>query len=339
MGIFHKIFIIVVFIFLTIILGCKEEPETKPIIEKSQKTKLKFLDKFDTTNTIDARTIKKLDLIEDLVIDFFDKDQKIIYFHSSRDKKTVYRTAAKVDSAFQVFITNTDNKDIVYIGSFNPTTLNKFTFTFLSIYSFNPAKNVYQNSFNVLYQMEKKYLEVQEVENFNSQLSALFVATHEGSGNFLEFVLIMLENDEIKELIPDLPPLSQGEYKINEGSIWLMEGLMAWQMLWSDNKKQVEIKNLDSIPIFDYRPEDKIINFKRNNGRISTDSRIYVCNWTGVLHLQTNNPSNDIQINYNPVFFDRKFNQLIPKKKGLTYIEIIDPDFNFVIHSVKIVIN
>ncbi len=97
----------------------------------------------------------------------------------------------------------------------------------------------------------------------------------------------------------------------------LMEGLAAWEIIEAQEMGLLEVKRLDTIPIIDFREGDKIIKFKKRGNKITTDSKIYVCNWTGVIHLQIDEPSNELLINFDPQYFKRKFNQLNTLKNWL----------------------
>lgn len=292
-----------------------------------------------TENCINSQKITNFNILEDMEIVYFDLENKLIFFRSSKDTNKVYYSDCIIDSAFFVNLTNFEHQDKVFLGSFTPTELQKVKLTLISIQSFDKQKNKYQNSFNTFYFVDKSFIDFKIVYNIIGNSNALFVSNYEGSGNYLDINMIALNGNKIEDIAPEIPPLSQGEYLIDTGRVLLMEGLAAWELSKSGNNLSLELKKLDTIPIIDFREGDKIIKFKRYGNRITTDSKIYVCNWTGIIHLQIDEPNNELILNYDPQYFRRKFNQLIPQKTGYTNLEIIDSDFNFVINNIKIIIN
>lgn len=336
MKIVYAIFVFVIFL---IVVGCTQSEKETPLEMESKEFNLLFYSERNTNEAINSKHLQDYKLLENLEIVYIDIQNKLVYFCSSKDTNSIYYSKCDIDSAFFANLTGSEQPDKIYLGSFYPTQLTKIKTTFITIYSFNPRNNTYQNSFNTFYFVDKSFIEVEIVYNLMNSQNVLFVSNHEGSGNFLEINLIAKKRNRIVFVTPDLPPLSQGEYLIDTGKIYLMEGFATWEITQSKDSSGLELRSLDSIPIVDFREGDKIIKFKKNGNKISTDSKIYVCNWTGVIHLQIEEPNNELILNYDPFFFKRKFNQLIPQKKGITYIELRDPDFNIKIYSIRIIIN
>ncbi len=336
-----KISVLLIFglTFILLISGCTQTEKEKIIEKQPEESNLIFVDEQNTNKAINSRQLQDYELLENLEIVYTDISNEVIYFCNSKDKNKIYYSKCKIDTAFFANLTNSKHPDKVYLGSFYPTQLRKIQLTFISIYSFNPQTNSYQNSFNTFYIVDKSYIEIEVVHNLLNSQNVLFVSTYEGSGNFLEINLIAKKQNRIVDITPEIPPLSQGEYLVDTSRIYLMEGFATWELAQSHDSSKLVLKQMDSIPILDFREGDKIIKFKKNRNRISTDSKIYVCDWTGIIHLQIDKPDNEIILNYDPLFFKRKFNQLIPQKKGITILELKDADFNVSIYSLKIIIN
>lgn len=326
-------------LIVVVVIGCTESDVHDLDKKKILSENLTFCIERTPENSINSQTISNFNFLEDLEIIYFDFENKFIYFRSAKDTSNIYYSNCVVDSAFFVNLTNYEHNDKVFVGSFYPTESQKVKLTFISVYSFDVINKKYQNSFNSFYFVDKSFIDLKIVYNLINHSNALFVSIYEGSGNFLEINLIARKMDKLNDITPEIPPLSQGEYIVDTGRVLLMEGLAAWELVSSENNENLELKKLDTIPIIDYRDGDKIIKYKSIGNRITTDSKIYVCNWTGVIHLQIDEPNNEFILNYDPQYFKRKFNQLIPQKTGYTYLELIDSDFNFVINNIKIIIN
>lgn len=336
-----KITTLLIFWFVVILFfsGCSPSDKEITVQKQSDETRLVFYPERNIDNSINSNKIFDIKIFENLEIVYTDIINKLIFFRSSKDTNKVYYSKCEIDSAFNGNLTNPEHLDKIFIGSFYPIQLKKIKLTFIAIYSFDTQNNSYRNSFNNYYFVDKSFIEKEFIYKMFNSNNVLMVSIYEGSGNFLEINLIAKNHNKIEDLTPDVPPLSQGEYLIDTGKIYLMEGLAAWELTQSKDNKKLELKKIDTIPIIDFREGDKIIKFKKNGNRIATDSKIYVCNWLGVIHLQIEEPTNELILNYDPLFFKRKFNQLIPQKKGITKLELIDSDFNISVYSVRIIIN
>lgn len=333
------ILILSVIIKILLLLSCDDNKDINTIQKGENIDLFYFLEERTTKNTINCKEISKLDILENLEIVYFDLKQNLIFFRSSLDTNKIYYSSCKIDSAFYANLSNKEHQDKVFLGSFFPTEQEKVKITFISIYSFDKQNNKYQNSYNTFYYVDKSFVDINIISDFFEGRNALFVANYEGSGNFLQVNILAKQLRNIADITPELPPLSQGDYIIDSGRVILMEGLSAWEITESLEKSDIIIKQLDSLPIIDFRDGDKIIRLKRIENRIVPDSKLYVCNWTGVIHLQINEPNNGLAVNFDPKYFKRKLNQLIPIQKGYTNLELIDTDFNFVISNIKVIIN
>ncbi len=333
----HYYLFILISIFC--LFGCSESEEYDTTTRKTDNENLLFFPERNLEKCTKSTNISNFDILEKMEIVFLDIEKKIIFFRNSSDTNQVYYSNCVIDSSFYATLTDEEHQDIVYIGSFHPTDLKKLKLTFISIFSLNEQTNKYQNTFNTYYFVEKSFIDIQIVNNLINNSNALLLSNYQGSGNFLEINLIAKNKNKIMDITPEIPPLSQGEYLIDSSRVLLMEGLMVWEIVQSNEKPSLELKKMDSLPLVDFRDGDKIIKFRKSGSRIITDSKIYVCNWTGVIHLQIDEPNNELMINFDPQYFKRKFNQLIPLKAGYTSIELIDADFNFVINNIKIYIN
>lgn len=330
------LFLLTIFIYL---IGCTESGNYDTDKNNNELEELFFYSEQKTEHCISSKEIFNLDILEDLEIVFLNVESKTLFYRSAANKNQIYYSDCTIDSAFFVEITNSEHMDKIYIGSFYPTSLNKIKLTFISIFSFDIKKNEYLNSYNSYYFVEKSFIDIQIVFKLINNSNALFISNYEGSGNFLDINLIARRMNKLDDITPEIPLLSQGEYIIDTSRIMLMEGLAAWEIKESQEMGLLQVKKLDTIPIIDFQEGDKIIKFKKRGNKITTDSKIYVCDWTGIIHLQIDEPSNELLINFDPQYFKRKFNQLIPLKTGYTSLELIDSDFNYVISNIKIVIN
>lgn len=321
------------------IVGCSDSEVYDKNKNEMDTDEFTFFEERTVQKSNNPLDINNFNVLEDLEIIFLEVDKKNIFFRSKSDTNKVYYSNCVIDSAFLAPLTSEVQLDKIYMGYFYPTEIKNVRLTFVSIFSYNKKNNKYQNSYNTYYFSEKTFLDIKIVNNLINNSNVLFISNYEGSGNFLDINLIARNKNRLDDITPEIPPLSQGEYFIDSSRILLMEGLAAWEILESKEKATLEMRKLDTIPIIDFQERDKIIKFKRSGNRVVADSKIYVCSWTGVIHLQIDEPNNGLLLNFDPEYFKRNFNQLIPLKTGFTSLELIDTDFNFVINNIKIIIN
>lgn len=334
--------ILILLLFSLIYFSCENENQKRSPEKEGKDEELTFLPKIKVENCYDNNFNLSFDILEDLQIRYFDFDKKFLFFNSKKNKDSIFYANTTIDTAFFARLTNNEFPDKVYIGTFFPTKHKKVELTFISIYSFLKDNEKYENSFNTFYLLDNStFINCEVIEQMINGKDCIIASYYEGSGNFLEFDIIGKYANKIQEITPDLAPIDDGEIWIDSSKVFLLESLSAKFIKWDNENQKLEIIQLDSIPIFNYRTGDKIITFEFINNEIKSKYKIVVLDWTSIIHLNAKNIPFDFysRIQYDPEFFEKKFNQLIPKRKGVTTIYLLDDSFDILYEKIKIIIN
>ncbi len=334
--------ILILVLFSLIYLSCENENNKRSSEKEELNQELKFSPKFKVENCYDNDFNLSFDILEDLQIRYYDFENKLLFFNSKKTSDSIFYANTTIDTSFFANITSTEFPDKVYIGTFFPTKHKKVGLTFISIYSFSKDEEKYENSFNSFYLLDNStFINCEVIGQMINGKDCIIASYYEGSGNFLEFDIIGKLTNKIQEITPDLTPIDDGEIWIDSGKVFLLESLTAKLINWNEKNKKLEIMQLDSIPIFNYRTGDKIINFDYSNNEIKSKYKIVVLDWTSIIHLNSKNIPFDFysRIQYDSEFFEKKFNQLIPKRKGVTTLLLLDDSFGILYEKIKIIIN
>ncbi|GEM_PF-1198928 len=334
--------ILILVLFSLIYLSCENESKKKSPEKEELNQELVFTPKFKVENCYDNDFNLSFDILEDLQIRYFDFEKKLLFFNSKKTSDSIFYANTTIDTSFFANITSKEFPDKIYIGTFFPTKHKKVELTFISIYSFAKDEEKYENSFNSFYLLDNStFLNCEVIEQMIDEKDCIIASYYEGSGNFLEFEIIGKLDNEIQEITPDLAPIDDGEIWIDSGKVFLLESLTAKYIKWNDQSRKLELMQLDTIPIFNYRTGDKIINFDYSNNEIKSKYKIVVLDWASIIHLNAKNIPFDFysRIQYDADFFEKKFNQLIPKRKGVTTLLLLDDSFDILYEKIKIIIN
>ncbi len=293
----------------------------------------------DTTKLKDAKELTgqfPFKITSNFSIAYFSSSKKEIYLKLDTHKNIYFYTKCEIDTAFEADLLNLYKKQIIYRGSFSLPGDPVVKLTFIAINVYYPKDGTYRNLFNDYVLAEKSQdLHFEVADDFiEDEYGALICSYKEGSGDYLDFKIYGLNKNKFSEIYEPYSPLENGYIRADSGKIFSISNLTANKLSWVDDSVRVE--QLKETPLIDFNEGDKILKIEFQNDKIITP-KLIIISQDAVLHLLQKGENSEYQINYDDDFWDRNFNQLIPKKKGITSITI-ENTFHGIEKRIKILI-
>lgn len=334
----HLIFnFFIIFNILVFLYSCEKQneknhsPENQPrVIE---------IHTFDTTLLSDAKELNsnvKIKITTDFDIVYFSNQSNKIFIKIPKSKE-LYYTNCIIDSSFYFNLLKQSNDEIIFRGTFSLPSINNIQFTFFAINIYNKEKGTYQNLFNDYFLLDKSsILKFDVVNDFvYNWYNALICSYKEGSGDFLEFKIYGFRKNKFDLLYEPMAPLENGYFLSDSSGIYLLSNYKATKLNWLGDS--IKVENLNETPLLNFKEGDQVLRIEELNDGIKAP-KFLILSENSVLHISVKDFKEDIKINFDDAFWTRNFNQLIPKKQGLTRIWITD-SFKQILKQIKIIIN
>ncbi len=298
---------------------------------------MKFIDNSITQNAKALQSTSLMHPIEKLVVRYCDIKNRKIYISFSKNAYEIYWLPINIDSSFYYNLTRQDKEDIIYLGKFRLHSAELVQFSFMSIYSFNPATQEYNNIFNDFYfTSDPSNLKIYNANYFiDSTYNALIVGFFEGSGNFFEYKIYGFKDSTIKTLYEPAAPIQNGSIYATDYQIYEFENLFTTLLYWENNL--IKSIPLRKTPLIDFEEGDVALEYKINEDyTLQAPSKVIVP-FSAKLQIIQNGLDPSIQIIYDDRYFSQNLNQLIPKKKGSTKIAL-ESEFGEIQKQISVII-
>lgn len=331
------IFILIMISLVLFISSCEKENKNK--FSPEQKERVVVIHPFDSSMALNAKELNSnvnIKITTDFEIVYFSNDKQKIYIQIPKSKDIFY-TNCEIDTSFYINLLKQENSEIIYRGTFSLPSVNNLKFTFFAINMYNKETGKYQNIFNDYFLLDNSsMLNFEKSDDFvYNWYNALICSYKEGSGDFLDFKLYGFLNNKFEVLYEPLAPLENGYFLSDSTGIYLLSNYNATKLKWTGDSLSVE--NLLETPLLNFKEGDQILRIEELKNGIKSP-KFLILSQNAILHISLKGFKEDIKINFDDNFWTRNFNQLIPKKKGLTKIWITD-SFKQILKQIKIIIN